>query len=79
MLQAREVRNIDELMLVNMAAAMADGVYHDIAAAPKPGARKSLQQCAFKSTGQPRQSSTKRLRGVLPPPRRTELDSGRCR
>jgi Xaa-Pro dipeptidase len=41
MLQAREVKNIDELMLLNMAAAMVDGVYHDIAAALKPGARES--------------------------------------
>ena len=41
MLQAREIKNIDELMLLNMAAAMVDGVYHDIAAALKPGARES--------------------------------------
>ena len=27
MLQAREIKNIDELMLLNMAAAMVDGVY----------------------------------------------------
>ncbi|MFO1266745.1 MAG: M24 family metallopeptidase [Rubrivivax sp.] len=41
MLQAREVKNIDELMLLNQAAAMVDGVYHDIAAALKPGAREN--------------------------------------
>jgi Xaa-Pro aminopeptidase len=41
MLQAREIKNIDELMLLNMAAAMVDGVYHDIAAALKPGAKES--------------------------------------
>jgi Xaa-Pro dipeptidase len=40
MLQAREVKSIDELMLLNMAAAMVDGVYHDIATALKPGARE---------------------------------------
>ena len=37
MLQAREVKNIDELTLLNMAAAMVDGVYQDIAEALKPG------------------------------------------
>jgi Xaa-Pro aminopeptidase len=41
MLQAREIKNIDELMLLNMAAAMVDGVYHDIATALKPGAKES--------------------------------------
>ncbi|MFO1295544.1 MAG: M24 family metallopeptidase [Rubrivivax sp.] len=39
--RAREVKNIDELMLLNQAAAMVDGVYHDIAAALKPGAREN--------------------------------------
>jgi len=29
MLQAREVKNIDELTLLNMAAAMVDGVYQE--------------------------------------------------
>ena len=41
MLQAREVKNADELMLLNMAAAMVDGVYQDIAAALKPGVKES--------------------------------------
>jgi Xaa-Pro dipeptidase len=41
MLHAREVKNIDELMLLNMAAAMVDGVYHDIAVALKPGIKES--------------------------------------
>ena len=41
MLQAREIKNIDELMLLNMAAAMVDGVYHDIAEALKPGVKES--------------------------------------
>jgi len=41
MLQAREVKNLDELMLLNMASAMVDGVYHDIAEAPKPGIKES--------------------------------------
>jgi Xaa-Pro aminopeptidase len=41
MLQAREVKNADELMLLNMAAAMVDGVYQDIAAALKPGVMES--------------------------------------
>src|SRR5256885_6551129 len=37
MLQAREVKNIDELTLLNMAAAMVDGVYQDTAEPLKPG------------------------------------------
>jgi Xaa-Pro dipeptidase len=41
MLQAREVKNIDELTLLNMAAAMVDGVYHDIADALRPGIQES--------------------------------------
>jgi Xaa-Pro aminopeptidase len=41
MLQAREVKNIDELTLLNMASAMVDGVYQDIAEALKPGVRES--------------------------------------
>jgi Xaa-Pro dipeptidase len=41
MLQAREVKSIDEITLLNMAAAMVDGVYQDIAEALKPGVRES--------------------------------------
>jgi Xaa-Pro aminopeptidase len=41
MLHAREVKNIDELTLLNMAAAMVDGVYQDIAGALKPGIREN--------------------------------------
>ena len=41
MLAAREVKNIDELTLLNMAAAMVDGVYQDIAEALKPGIQES--------------------------------------
>jgi len=41
MLQAREVKNADELMLLNMASAMVDGVYQDIAEALKPGVKES--------------------------------------
>jgi Xaa-Pro dipeptidase len=41
LLEAREVKNIDELTLLNMAAAMVDGVYHDIAEALKPGVKES--------------------------------------
>jgi Xaa-Pro dipeptidase len=41
MLQAREVKNLDELMLLNMASAMVDGVYQDIAEALKPGVKES--------------------------------------
>jgi len=40
MLAAREVKNIDELTLLNMASAMVDGVYQDIAEALKPGIRE---------------------------------------
>src|SRR5436305_5469554 len=41
MLQAREVKNIDELMLLNMASAMVDGVYQDISEVLKPGVKES--------------------------------------
>src|SRR3954471_12703336 len=41
LLAAREVKNIDELVLLNMAAAMVDGVYQDIAEALKPGVKES--------------------------------------
>src|SRR5438874_2280411 len=41
MLQAREVKNIDELTLLNIASAMVDGVYQDIAEALKPGVKES--------------------------------------
>jgi Xaa-Pro aminopeptidase len=41
MLQAREVKSIDEITLLNMAAAMVDGVYQDIAEALKPGVKES--------------------------------------
>jgi Xaa-Pro aminopeptidase len=41
MLEAREVKNIDELTLLNMASAMVDGVYQDIGEALKPGVKES--------------------------------------
>ena len=41
MLQAREIKSIDELMLLNMAAAMVDGVYQEIAEKLKPGVKES--------------------------------------
>ena len=41
LLSAREVKNIDELTLLNMASAMVDGVYQDIAEALKPGVKES--------------------------------------
>jgi Xaa-Pro aminopeptidase len=41
LLEAREVKNIDELTLLNMASAMVDGVYQDIAEALKPGVKES--------------------------------------
>ena len=41
LLEAREVKNIDELTLLNMAAAMVDGIYQDIAEVLKPGIRKA--------------------------------------
>src|ERR687886_410322 len=41
MLEAREVKSIDELTLLNMACAMVDGVYQVIAEALKPGIRES--------------------------------------
>src|SRR5207302_9494778 len=41
LLQAREIKNIDELTLLNMASANVDGVYHDIAEALKPDVKES--------------------------------------
>lgn len=41
MLDARLVKNQDEIMLLNQAAAMVDGVYTDIVAALKPGVREN--------------------------------------
>jgi Xaa-Pro dipeptidase len=41
MLDARVIKNPDEIMLLNQAAAMVDGVYQDIAEALKPGAREN--------------------------------------
>src|SRR5206468_3802560 len=41
MLEARMLKSQDELTLLNMAAAMVDGVYQDIFEALKPGAREN--------------------------------------
>src|SRR5262245_50732292 len=41
MLDAREIKSRDELMLLNMSAAMVDGTYQQIEAALKPGVRES--------------------------------------
>ena len=41
MLHAREVKSHDEITLLNMAAAMVDGVYQDIYEALKPGVKES--------------------------------------
>ncbi len=41
MLDAREVKSQDEIILLNIACAMVDGVYHDIAEALKPGVKES--------------------------------------
>jgi len=40
MLDAREIKNIDEIVLLNQAAAMVDGVYHMIWEELKPGVRE---------------------------------------
>ncbi len=41
MLEARALKSADELVLLNMAAAMVDGVYQDIAEALRPGVREN--------------------------------------
>ena len=41
MLEAREIKSHDEITLLNMAAAMGDGVYQDIFEALKPGVREN--------------------------------------
>ncbi|WP_306119401.1 MULTISPECIES: Xaa-Pro peptidase family protein [unclassified Roseitalea] len=41
MLSAREIKNIDEIQLLNQAASMVDGVYHMISEELKPGVREN--------------------------------------
>ena len=41
MLDAREIKNIDEIVLLNQAAGMVDGVYHMIGEELKPGVREN--------------------------------------
>jgi Xaa-Pro aminopeptidase len=41
MLGAREIKNIDEIQLLNQAASMVDGVYHMIWEELKPGIREN--------------------------------------
>jgi Xaa-Pro dipeptidase len=41
MLDAREIKNVDEIVLLNQAAAMVDGVYHMIWEERKPGVREN--------------------------------------
>jgi len=41
MLDARQIKSADEIMLLNQAAAMVDGVYQELAAALKPGVREN--------------------------------------
>jgi Xaa-Pro aminopeptidase len=41
MLSAREIKNIDEIQLLNQAASMVDGVYHMIWEELKPGVREN--------------------------------------
>jgi Xaa-Pro aminopeptidase len=41
MLDARQIKSMDEIMLLNQAAAMVDGVYQDIVEALKPGVREN--------------------------------------
>ena len=41
MLDAREIKNQDEIMLLNMAASMVDGTYHMMFEAMKPGVKES--------------------------------------
>ncbi len=41
MLDAREIKNMDEIVLLNQAAAMVDGVYHMIWEELKPGVREN--------------------------------------
>ena len=41
MLNARQIKSMDEIVLLNTAAAMVDGVYQEIAEALKPGTREN--------------------------------------
>lgn len=40
-LDARQIKSMDEIVLLNMSAALVDGVYHEIADNLKPGAREN--------------------------------------
>ncbi len=53
MLDARQIKNQDELMLLSQAAAMVDGVYQDIFEALKPGRARERDR-------RPRQQATLR-------------------
>ena len=41
MLNARQIKSMDEIVLLNMSAAIVDGAYHGISEALKPGAREN--------------------------------------
>ncbi|MDP2572290.1 Xaa-Pro peptidase family protein [Vibrio penaeicida] len=41
MLEARQIKSMDEVVLLNMAAAMVDGAYHELACELKPGKREN--------------------------------------
>jgi len=62
MLLAREIKSHDEITLLNMAAAMVDGVYQDIAEALKPGIKESQTRTASRRSTRSRASAAPRIR-----------------
>ena len=72
MLDAREIKNLDEIILLNQAAAMVDGVYHMIYEELKPGVRESDdrragQQDALRDGLRRRGGDQRHLRRALQP------------
>ena len=46
MLDARSIKDVDEIMLLSQAAAMVDGVYQDITDALRPGIKENENRCS---------------------------------
>ena len=72
MLDAREIKSADEIMLLTQAAAMVDGVYQDIVEVLKPGRpgerdRRAGQQAALRDGLGPGRGDQRGLRRALQP------------
>ncbi len=72
MLDARCIKSFDEILLLNQAAAMVDGVYQDITEALKPGVRENEivahgQPAALRARLGPGRGRQRDLRGAVQP------------